>query len=483
MPRTPHVRTPHVRAAHHLRTVPHALRPLLNWRSLRWKIAALVAVASCAVALAIGLLVHHSTLERSLHEDRERALTALTAAVADHRRTGTQASVTPLAELPDALARQVTATGRGTLYDDSDPTVPWEWAATRVDGQVLAVRVDAGTDLRSRQALDRHMRLASLAALAVVVPLAALAAELPNRRLRRVAGTARRIAAGDLEARTRAGGPGGDEITEIAATVDSMADSLRDRLRSEQRFTADVAHELRTPLMGLVTAAELLPESEPTELVRDRVRVLRALVEDLLEISRLDAGAEHSEPRPVALAEAVAESLDRAGLTARLSVTGAPVAETDPRRLDRIVANLVGNAHRHGGAPVDVTVGATRIEVRDHGPGFPAQLLARGPQRFFTGASERGGGHGLGLTIALGQAQVIGATLTFANAPDGGARAVLHLPPAGAGRAADGPGRAQPGPGQDHGAPGDGRTGRGARTGGGARTGRGARTGGGGGRH
>lgn len=87
---------------------------------------------------------------------------------------------------------------------------------------------------------------ASLAVLAVVLPLGALAAELPNRRLRRVARTARRIADGDLEARSMVGGRGGDEITEISATVDSMADSLRDRLLTEQRFTADVAHELRT---------------------------------------------------------------------------------------------------------------------------------------------------------------------------------------------------------------------------------------------
>ncbi|MYR61331.1 two-component sensor histidine kinase, partial [Streptomyces sp. SID625] len=93
-----------------------------------------------------------------------------------------------------------------------------------------------------------------------------------------------RISAGDLDARTAAGGSGrggrGDEVTEIAATVDAMADSLRDRLETEQRFTADVAHELRTPLMGLVTASGLLPEGEATDLVRDRVGVLRTLVEE-----------------------------------------------------------------------------------------------------------------------------------------------------------------------------------------------------------
>jgi signal transduction histidine kinase len=304
------------------------------------------------------------------------------------------------------------------------------WAAqTLPGGRVVATSVDVTPDLLSRMALDRHMWKYSLATLAVIVSLSALAAELPNRRLRRVARTARRIAAGDLAARIQVRGRAGDEITEISATVDSMADSLRDRLLSEQRFTADVAHELRTPLMGLVTSTELLPESEATNLVRDRVRVLRTLVEDLLEISRLDAGAEQADLRPVALADVVRGSLARTGLEARLMVNGVPVvAETDPRRLDRIVANLVINAHRHGAPPVEVTVDATTLVIRDHGVGFPDSLLAEGPQRFGTSAVERGRGHGLGLTVASGQARVIGASLTFSNAADGGAVAMLRLP-------------------------------------------------------
>ncbi len=207
-----------------------------------------------------------------------------------------------------------------------------------------------------------------------------------------------------------------------------MAATLQRRLLAEQRFTADVAHDLRTPLMGLLTATELLPGGEATDLVRDRVGVLRSLVEDLLEISRLDAGAEQAERYPVPLGGLAAESLRRLDLTARLTVEGDPVADTDPRRLDRIIANLVANAHRHGRPPVEVGVSGRTIVIRDHGPGFPDDLLADGPQRFRTGRAERGQGHGLGLTIALGQAQVIGAELVFANAPDGGAIVTLHLP-------------------------------------------------------
>ncbi|WP_373365934.1 ATP-binding protein, partial [Streptomyces fradiae] len=77
------------------------------------------------------------------------------------------------------------------------------------------------------------------------------------------------------------------------------------------------------------------------------------------------------------------------------------------------------NAHSHGAAPVELTVDGPVVTVRDHGEGFPAYLLEHGPQRFRT---ESGGkGHGLGLTIARGQAAVIGAELVLANAPDGGA--------------------------------------------------------------
>jgi C4-dicarboxylate-specific signal transduction histidine kinase len=77
---------------------------------------------------------------------------------------------------------------------------------------------------------------------------------------------------------------------------------------------------------------------------------------------------------------------------------------------------------------VEVTVEGRTVVVRDHGPGFPRDLLAAGPRRFHTGAAERGSGHGLGLTIALGQARVLGAELRLENAPDGGAVATLRLP-------------------------------------------------------
>ncbi|MEW1636082.1 HAMP domain-containing sensor histidine kinase [Streptomyces sp. NPDC093801] len=411
-----------------------------NPRALRWKIAALTAAACCAVAAVVGVLVHRSMADRSERTGTDRVVARLGAAEREYARTGT----TPLdvqvlrpeqldPPLARALGAKAPADVYATWYDRDPPNSFWLWAAVPVEGgRVLVARTDMSFEVRALQLLDRSIVKAVLAALVVVVPLAALATEPMNRRLRRGARTARAIADGDLDARIGPGGRARDEISEMAAAMDEMAGALQRKLEGERRFTADVAHELRTPLMGLTTAAGLLPDDdEAAALVRDRARALSGLVEDLLEVSRLDTGAERARTDPVPLGELVADVVGRTGTDVRVEAAeDARAVETDPRRVERIVVNLVTNAHRHGAAPVRVTVTGTRIVVRDHGPGYPPGLLAEGPQRFRTGAAERGRGHGLGLTIALGQAAVLGARLTFANAPEGGAVATLDLPSA-----------------------------------------------------
>ncbi|MET8755854.1 HAMP domain-containing sensor histidine kinase [Streptomyces sp. NPDC004667] len=413
---------------------------------LRWKIAALAAATACLVVAAVGAIVHLWTVRDIRGRAEAQALNSLYAAMDVHRRTGTLTNGAALDPdgLPSSL-RHLTDTARHTAYDGHvDGNLgPSVWAAVRTDGpdgRVLAVQVNMGPELHDLQRLDVTMAVASLAALAAATPVAFYGAGLLARRLRRVCETAGRISAGDLDART---GPtkGRDEVADIAATVDLMADSLSRLLRTERRFTADVAHELRTPVGGLLAAVDLLPPGETEDLLRARVRDLRGLVEDLLEISRLDAGAERPVRAHVPLGAVVSEAVARTGLDARVTVTGPGAAagtaetagtvetvETDPRRLERIVGNLVINAHRHGAAPIEVTVEGRTVVVRDHGPGFPRDLLVDGPRRFHTGAVERGSGHGLGLTIALGQARLLGGELRLENAPDGGAVATLLLP-------------------------------------------------------
>ncbi|ROR42893.1 sensor histidine kinase [Kitasatospora cineracea] len=410
-------------------------------RGLRWRIAALAAGTACLVAVVLGALVHLWTVEDIRSRGEARAFNTVYSAMDVYRRTGALSDGAALDPpgLPERL-RGPDDGDRHTAYDDRVGAGPSAWAAQRTGGPgspVLAVQVNLGPELSNVPRLDAAMAVAALLALAVAVPASVYGAGLLARRLGRVAETATRISAGDLDART---GPvaGRDEVAAIAATVDAMADSLARRLRGERQFTADVAHELRTPVGGLLAAADLLPEGETEDLIRARIRDLRGLVEDLLEISRLDAGAEQPVRVRVPLGEVVREAVARTGFGAEVSVRDAASVETDPRRLERIVANLVVNAHRHGARPVLVTVDGPTVEVRDHGPGFPAELLRDGPRRFRTGAAGRGAGHGLGLTIAVGQARLLGAELGFANAGDdgaggggagaGGAVATLRLP-------------------------------------------------------
>jgi signal transduction histidine kinase len=255
-----------------------------------------------------------------------------------------------------------------------------------------------------------------------------------SRRLRRAATAARKVADGDTRVRVREAIGGRrvrDETDELARAVDAMADALQLRLEAERRVTADIAHELRTPVTGLVTAAELLPPGRPAELVRDRVRALRTLVEDVLEVARLDGAAEQADLQEVSLGDFVRRRVQMLAPDAKVIVDEDAVVQTDPRRLERILGNLLVNAARHGGPVIEVVVDGTFLRVRDHGPGFPSALLLEGPSRFRTGTPSRTGGHGLGLTIATGQARVLGARLTFRNAPDtdgGGAVAQLLLP-------------------------------------------------------
>ncbi|MGW4252045.1 sensor histidine kinase, partial [Streptomyces californicus] len=240
----------------------------------------------------------------------------------------------------------------------------------------------------------------------------------------------------DVRVGDAVGGVVRDETDELARAVDALTDALNERIEAERRVTADIAHELRTPVTGLLTAAELLPPGRPTELVRDRAQAMRTLVEDVLEVARLDSASERAELQMLPLGEFVSRRIGLLNPEVTVRVVHESWVSTDPRRLERILGNLLGNAAKHGSAPVEVTVEGRVVRVRDHGPGFPEELLRDGPSRFRTGSADRAGhGHGLGLTIAAGQARVLGARLTFRNAAPsgaaegtGGAIAVLWLP-------------------------------------------------------
>lgn len=400
--------------------------------TLAVKAAVFITVMCCALAALLGVLVHVSVTNQTVGEARELALSRLKDATEAYEAGDTlkwDAGVDP-PDLPGSLRTLAVAGDRGTMVGVHRGR-PVMWAAGPADGdRSLAVEVDYSQNARTIAALDRAILWSSALAITATLLVGAFAVTRVTKRLHTTARVARRITAGDLDARvddprTKDPSRPQDEVAAVAAALDSMAMSLQGKLLTEQRFTADVAHELRTPLTGLHAAAELLPPGRPTELVRDRVGALRTLTEDLLEISRLDTGRETVELDTEPLG-ALAERVVRAsGTDTEVVVVRDLAVETDRRRLERVLGNLVANAHRHGRGPVSLTVDGPVVTVRDHGDGFPPYLIEHGPQRFRTEGGSKG--HGLGLTIAVGQAEVLGARLSFANAVNGGAVATLFL--------------------------------------------------------
>ncbi|GGT33204.1 sensor histidine kinase [Streptomyces purpureus] len=409
------------------------LRLLPAWTAtLTWKAAVFITVMCCALAALLGALVHVSVTRQTVDTARDKALNRLeevTRSYESGEPLPRFAGVDPEG-LPAELRELAVRGRRGTVVADHEGH-PTMWAAGPADGRALAVRVDYSLSARTITGLDRSILGSSVLAIGATLLVGAFAVTRVTRRLHLTATVARRISAGDLDARVndpRTKDPSlpQDEVATVSGALDTMASSLQRKLQSEQRFTADVAHELRTPLTGLSAAAELLPVGRPAELVQDRVRAMRALTEDLLEISRLDARNEKVDLAVHALGPLVERVVRYSGTPTGLTVVREATVETDKRRLERVLGNLIANAHKHGAAPVEVTVDGPVVRVRDHGPGYPAYLLESGPQRFRTESGSKG--HGLGLTIAVGQTSVIGAELVFANAPDGGAEARLTLP-------------------------------------------------------
>jgi two-component system sensor histidine kinase MtrB len=356
-----------------------------------------------------------------------------------------------LEQLPLALVERVAAGELAYAWTDLAGS-----ASLVLGGRIhgTSVEVYFVRDVRTLESTLAQLRLALAGGAFVLVVIALLAA----RRLARgvlapvhaAAVAAERIERGDLSARV--GAISDDEFGRWAERFNGMASALEDtigRLEAAQaqnrRFVADVSHELRTPLAALVAEASILREHldalpagsrRAGELLVADIGRLRTLVDDLMELSRFDAQAEEIRREPVELGRLV-----RAIVGARLPaafVAGPrePVTiETDPRRIERILGNLLDNAREHAaGTAVDVEIGMDQpgdavIAVSDRGPGIAPDRLGRIFERFYKlEASRHAGSSGLGLAIAHEHATLLGGTLVAANRPDGGLRVELRLP-------------------------------------------------------
>ncbi|WP_327677444.1 MtrAB system histidine kinase MtrB [Kitasatospora sp. NBC_00458] len=276
--------------------------------------------------------------------------------------------------------------------------------------------------------------------------------------VRMAAGISERLAAGHLEERMKVTGT--DDIARLGESFNRMANALQAQIRQleelsrvQRRFVSDVSHELRTPLTTVRMAADLIYDSREdldpmaarsAELLQGQLDRFESLLADLLEISRFDAGAAALDAEPVDLREIVGRVVEAAdplaqakGSAVVIRGDGEPVlAEVDPRRIERILRNLVVNALEHGeGRDVVVRLGsqdgAVAVGVRDYGIGLKPGEASRVFHRFWRADPSRvrtTGGTGLGLSIAVEDAHLHGGWLQAWGEPGGGSHFRLTLP-------------------------------------------------------
>jgi two-component system sensor histidine kinase MtrB len=309
-----------------------------------------------------------------------------------------------------------------------------------------------------QRSIDRLAGLAWLTgglSLALAVLLALVAARGVLGPVRELGQAARRLGEGELS--TRLAVRGSDELAGVARTFNETAERLQRQVgelrRMEadaRRFVADVSHELRTPLAAMTAVTDVLDEEAPrlpgdagraARLVSQETQSLTRLVNDLIEVTRFDSGTAALALDDVDVAAAVGATLRARGWTDQV-VTDLPagtLARLDPRRLDVILANLVGNALRHGAPPVSVRLraepGWVVLSVGDRGPGLDPQVMPHVFDRFYKAdsARSRSEGSGLGLAIAWENARLHRAgadrgCLVAGNDPAGGAVFTLRLP-------------------------------------------------------
>jgi signal transduction histidine kinase len=285
----------------------------------------------------------------------------------------------------------------------------------------------------------------------VVIGAAIVGSALARRTLAPVAQAsqaARSFAEGLLD--TRMSVQTEDEFGLLATSFNEMAQALETKINElsaarerERRFTSDVSHELRTPLTALVNEASMLKEHldqlpeearRPAELLVQDVTRLRDLVIDIMEVSRFDSGRPTLQLEEAHVIELVMQVLKRNEWQSDVVVDGEEMAvQTDRRRLERIVRNLVANAVEHGGCDVRVAVGGTlddwSLIVSDAGPGIPPRHLPHLFERFYkVDAARTGSGSGLGLAIALENAKLLGGDITVVSQRGKGSTFTCWLP-------------------------------------------------------
>lgn len=351
----------------------------------------------------------------------------------------------PLGDFPDVLIAAVQSGGSALQYTeiDGDEYVAVGVYIRRHDlGYFEAFPADnEGSTLT---ALLTALALGGLGTLVLATLFGYSTSRRLLRPLSRVADAAEDIASGGLD--TRLESESDPDLDRLASSFNDMADAVQTRLEREARFASDVSHELRSPITALTAAVEVLdakkndiPErtQQALEIVVSQVRRFDSMVIDLLELSRLDAGA----------TDLNVETLDIITLTHRVAARfGSPDIDVDvdrrtPReinvdkvRFERVLGNLIENANHHGGDALRVEVTPAkskmlRFAVEDGGPGVARSERDRIFERFARGSAARHRiGTGLGLALAAEHSAAMGGAIWVEDRPGGGARFVFEIP-------------------------------------------------------
>jgi two-component system sensor histidine kinase MtrB len=356
-------------------------------------------------------------------------------------------------------------------YSDNPPTAS---EAGLVVGQELTTPASAGTRIQTYQlyyvfpftlesnTLSLVTTTLLTAGIFVVILLGAISWLVVRQvvtPVRMAAEISERLADGRLDERMKVTGT--DDIARLGESFNRMGAALQTQIRQleelsrvQRRFVSDVSHELRTPLTTVRMAADLLYESRgdfgdaaaerSAELLQNQLDRFESLLADLLEISRFDAGAAILDAEPADLRDVVGRVIEAAEPLAAskgssIVVRGGDqpvVAEVDPRRIERVLRNLVVNALEHGeGRDIEVRLavgdGAVAVAVRDQGIGLKPGEASRVFNRFWRADPARArttGGTGLGLSIALEDAALHGGWLHAWGEPGGGSQFRLTVP-------------------------------------------------------
>jgi signal transduction histidine kinase len=334
-------------------------------------------------------------------------------------------------------------------------------APLKVDGETVGYLVPAGapnfTAANEIALLSRLNRAAIIAvgiAGVVAIVLALLLSYSLVRPVRALTNAASHLSDGDLTHRVQV--KGRDELAALGRTFNQMAESLQQMENSRRAMTADIAHELRTPLAVQRAHLEAIEDGvypfslESLATIEEQNHLLTRLVEDLRTLALADSGKLELLATPTDLSDLVRriakryepQASERGIIIQTYLGEYCPKVQVDSQRIQQILHNLLSNAIRY--SPDDGLVSMTLtcrqdhvfLTVRDSGPGIPEDALSNVFDRFYRADKSRArqeGGTGLGLSIAKKLAQAHGGDLTAANHPDGGAIFTLELPGSAAG--------------------------------------------------